>query len=542
MLTELRDINKTGTKVPMFYYVLALALPAIIVSLTLGIKQDIYTNFSLFSNLYESNSAQTMNNFSHFYLSSVYCWLCITNYYEIFYVFALPLIIIFVCIIILMILCLHECTRTTFKKSDVPIVKQHIISSVSILTFQTLVSVFLLLVIYTASSSNLLREFIIYQHVYVAATLAYSIQLFLILFVFNRTNKENLLKVKKSYSSNKSVLNESLDTSKHNLYKRSPLQASSKVSDSNNQEDSNAAININDLGVEVLANINQQVFKANSKYMLDYRNLQQHTNSTTTTTSGTMDNLEDMEYQANYIKQHQYICDTDNHIESNAYMSHLANTTNTESMTNDSEFYSTRYNFNEFNQQQQRSGNVRDSDVIDVGQILKARQGNSSNKIYQAAQFDDSDDMMMPVDFKKKRMANCYNDSQTDPSSDEAMFNQNYIQQFSQNQRQVEAVVNQCFDPDTNGHNSLSRRNQSLSMFWPNKVAECDTSCIDGSLLFSPSRNQQNQNNVEVIPGVMKKNVQEVNVNQMSRNLNPNNSYNSNTASNSTSYTSKLVY
>lgn len=539
MLTELRDINKTGAKVPMFYYVLALGLPAITVSLTLGIKQDIYTNFSLFSNLYESNSAQTMNNFSHFYLSSVYCWLCITNYHEIFYVFALPLITILVCIIILMILCLHECTRTTFKKSDVPIVKQHIISSVSILTFQVLVSVFLLQVIYAASSSNLLREFIIYQHVYVAATLAYAIQLFLILFVFNRTNKDNLLKVKKSYSSNKSVLNESLDTSKHNLYKRSPLQASSKVSDSHNQEDSNAAININDLGVEVLANINQQVFKANSKYMLDYRNLQQHTNSTTTTTSGTMDNLEDMEYQANFIKQQQYMCDADNQNASNAYMSHLANTTNTESMTNDSEFYSTRYNFNEFNQQQQRSGNVRDSDVIDVGQILKARQGNSSNKTYQVGQFDDSDDMMMPVDFKKKRMANCYDDSQTDPSSDEAMFNQNYIQQFSQNQRQVEAVVNQCFDPDSNGHNSLSRRNQSLSMFWPNKVAECDTSCIDGSLLFSPSRNQ---NNVEVIPGVAKKNVQEVNVNQMSRNLYPNNSYNSNTASNSTSYTSKLVY
>jgi hypothetical protein len=284
----------------------------------------------------------------------------------------------------------------------------------------------------------------------------------------------------------------------------------------------------------VLANINQQVFKANSKYMLDYRNLQQHTNSvsTTTTASGTLDTLEDMEYQANYLKQ-QYMLDAANQPNvSNAYMSHLANTTHTESTINDSEFYSTRYNFNEFSCP---SANVRESDVIDVGQILKARNNANSDvnvngntylaSLQQVSQFDDSDDMMVPVDFKAKRMT-CY-DSQTDPSSDEAMFTHNYIQQF--HNRIHEVQVNHCFDPD-----SGMKRNQSLSLFWPNKVAECDTSCIDGSLLFSPTNAQSNLE--AAIPTV----AQEVNVNQLSRNLHPNNSYNSNTASNSTSYSSKF--
>ena len=115
MLTELRDINKPNptsknSHLPLFYYILALGLPAICVSLTLAIKQEIYTNFSLFGNLYETTSntnshihgsSNNNNSFANFYISSVYCWLCVTNYYEIFYVLILPLAIIFIAIICL---------------------------------------------------------------------------------------------------------------------------------------------------------------------------------------------------------------------------------------------------------------------------------------------------------------------------------------------------------------------------------------------------------------------------------------------------------
>ena len=99
ILTELRDINKNQTGLPLFYYIIAIALPTIVVSLTLGIKQDIYTNFSLFTSL--TNSA---NSFSNFYLSSVYCWLCVTNYYEIFYVLVLPLALLLLVILMIIVL------------------------------------------------------------------------------------------------------------------------------------------------------------------------------------------------------------------------------------------------------------------------------------------------------------------------------------------------------------------------------------------------------------------------------------------------------
>ena len=392
-------------------------------------------------------------------------------------------------ILMIIVLSLNECKRTTFKKSDVPFVKQNLFSCFVILMFQLFVTVFLLLLIYAASSSNLIKEFELYQYLYLTASVVYALQLVLVLFVFNKTNKQNLLKLKNSLSDN-SVLNESLDTSKLNLYKRSP-----------------PAININDVGkVEVLANINQQVFKVNSKYMLDYRNLQAHTNSvSTTTTSGTS---EDSDFQANYFKQ-QFLETTAANNTSNGYMSHLANTTNTESTVNDSEFYTSTFNidFNRVNVKE--NNNVRESDVIDVGQILKSRE---LLKNQQEQEIDDSDDMMMPVDFTNKLIFD-------DTSATDALFNENYMKQINSNR--IQSEINKCYEADNNNVQTLSKRNQSLSLFWPNTVAECDTSYLEGSLIQS----QLNNNQVAII-----------------NTKKPNHSYNSNTTSNTGSYSSKIFF
>lgn len=524
MLTELRDINKISARIPVFYYVIGLGIPGIIVSLTLGIKQDIYTNFNLFSNLYETQLAGDKNTFANFYLSSVYCWLCVTNYYELFCVFLLPIAIICALILIFMLLCIKESRRTTFKKSDVPVVKHNLISCFSILLFQALVTIFLLMLIYSGSSSNLLREFGIYQYLYIAASIIYSVQLAIVLLIFNKTNRENLIKVKNSYKNrSSSALNDSLDTSKHNLYKRSPqaLKSPDELSDSN-------VININDLGAEVLANINQQVFRANSKYMLDYRNLQQHTNSvSTTTTSGTLENLDDCEFQANYLK-HQYMMDTVGST-SNNYMSHLANTTNTESTTNDSEFYSSRYNV-DFNQPAVSNDHIRESDVIDVGKILKSRTllANTQNQFIQKQKQLEYDETMMTAgDGKSKK---CF-ESESELGT-EAMFPQNYIEQFQS--KRIQNEINKCYEPDNAVQQSLTlKKNQSL--FWPNTVAECDTSYLEGSLIFTPAKiqGQLSQKQGDVTPEE---------VLSPSRNFHKNHSYNSNAASsNSTSYSSKLI-
>ena len=61
MLTELHDINKPGTSArpPLFYYALGYALPAIVCSLTLAIRPDMYTN------LYSSSSSSSSSSSTH---------------------------------------------------------------------------------------------------------------------------------------------------------------------------------------------------------------------------------------------------------------------------------------------------------------------------------------------------------------------------------------------------------------------------------------------------------------------------------------------
>ena len=425
MLTELRDINKCGSRLPVFYYVIALGIPGIVVSLTLGIKQDIYTNASFFINLSDTSAPMHGTAFSQFYFSSIYCWLCVTNYYEMFYVFLLPILVVVFLTVIILILCINESKGTAFKQADVTVVQQNLINCAVILPCQCLMTLFLLLLIYTAGSIGSMSEFKIYQYLYLAASTGYSILMLLLYVVLNKANKSNLVKVCRSMlNKNKSILNESLNASKLKLYNRSPL----------GEQTDNKVININELGVNVLSNINQEVFKVNSKYMLDYRNLQAHTNSvSTTTTSGTLDNLDECEFQNNYLR-HNFLMDM-GVSSSNGYMSNLANTTNTESTVNESEFYSSRF---DFNKPPNSKHEINDSDVIDVGQILKTRNLISvSNQLQhqqlqQGYDYDENEDEMMPVDFANKNRSNM--------ADNMPMFNEKYLN-FNHNE------VTKCYDP-----------------------------------------------------------------------------------------------
>jgi len=315
----------------------------------------------------------------------------------------------------------------------------------------------------------------------------YSLQLLFVLFTFNKVNRNSLIKARHFFGNKTTVLNESLDTSKHNLYKRSPLGLKSG-SAATTTADSSEAININDLGVEVLANINQQVFKPNSKYMLDYRN----PSVSTTTSSGTLENtVDDCDFQANYLK-HQYMLGAGGLNSSNGYMSHLANTTNTES-----DFYNSRFNIDFNNPPDQPV--VRESDVIDVGKILKNHLNNVNSQFV-----DDSEEMMQPVDFRKKQFSNIHNE------------------------------IVKCYDiPDTVQEALTLKKSQSL--FWPNTVAECDTSYLEGSMIFTPNRHH-NTNTQLTMPMKVMNEAEEV-----GRNFHKMSNFNSNSGSstNSASYSSK---
>src|SRR5690606_14159952 len=122
MLTELRDINKIGSCPPVFYYLIGYITPATVLGLTLGIKQDIvYTNHS-------SQSSLFYYDYYYYYTSTIYCWLNVSALPEFFFVFVLPIAVCVLVFLILMLLSYKELRNTTtFKQTDLSLVKQNMI-------------------------------------------------------------------------------------------------------------------------------------------------------------------------------------------------------------------------------------------------------------------------------------------------------------------------------------------------------------------------------------------------------------------------------
>lgn len=288
--------------------------------------------------------------------------------------------------------------------------------------------------VYTSVSSP--SEFTVYQYLYLGFSLLYALIVLLALVVLNKSVREMLAKSCASLCSKASKLNESLDTSKLKLYNRSP-------------------------NLKEQATKQQDIFKTNPKYILDYRDFQAHSISTTTT-SGTMD---DTDYAGNRFMS-----------QSNGYLSHLANTTNTESTANESEFTS-QFDFNRPAAMQSTS-EISESDVIDVGKILKTR-------VMTGSQMQQDDNYQIRAEFTKGQI--------------------------------VETQV---------GH-AVKKATPSLQLFWPTTVAECDTSFLDGSALYSPAKLPFSKN-VITVPDILS--VNKSNANTLTRNMPKNNSYNSNSS------------
>ena len=114
----------------MFYYVIAYVTPTLIVSLTLGIKQDVYTNYD--------------NIASHqYYASSIYCWLNLSNTNELFIVFLLPLVVICLAFLILCLMSFKERKQSTFKQTDLGLVYHSLLSCLILLPFNCVITIFL---------------------------------------------------------------------------------------------------------------------------------------------------------------------------------------------------------------------------------------------------------------------------------------------------------------------------------------------------------------------------------------------------------------
>ena len=385
MLTELRDINKIGTCSPVFYYVIAYVTPTLIVSLTLGIKQDIYTNYDNIS--------------SHqYYASSIYCWFNLNNTNELFIVFLLPLAVICLTFLVLCLMSFKERKQSTFKQTDLGLVYHSLLSSLLLLPFKCLITVFLVKFLIdqinsTGNGSD------IYEYLYLCFTLAYSILIFLLFVLLNKFTKKNMLKAWLSLKNSSSLLNESLNASKSKLTNEFNNFTNKSQKNQQPQPTKSALLIKSENTTNNLYQIN--IDKNPSQFVLDYHDFQNHTQSiSTTTTSGTMENVntinnttDDINSQdsIDYLKSNGYggmgnysqSATTNN--TSNGYLSHLANTTNTESTTNEESEFNYDFNRPHLMQQIYKNENIRECDVVDVEKILKSR--NAGQNYHQQQNF-----------------------------------------------------------------------------------------------------------------------------------------------------------
>lgn len=325
MVSELRDVNKIGVSTPVFYYLIGYIAPLIMVSLSLGIKNDIYTNYQATVNFL---------NYPKYKLdiSSVYCWLNINSYNEIFFIFILPIGTITVLVLLLSFLSYKESKKNTFNQADLNSVNQNLLIVIIFLPFNCLMALFLFLYLSSSLTSQTVSA-MVYQHLFAVCSLIFSVVIFGSLFVLDSENRECLV----------NFMTKKLD----NCKKISVNEASLKCE--KNFMDKIEVVNVNNV---------------NAKYMA-YRDFNTQSFSTTSTSENT-DNSQISEYVKHMFMGNQ-----------NGHFPNLINTTNTD--TTESE-YNYNYDFNKLNGIN-NTQSIQECDVVDVGKVLMAKNPGIQNVI-----------------------------------------------------------------------------------------------------------------------------------------------------------------
>jgi hypothetical protein len=396
MLTELRDINKIGSTPPVFYYLIAYLAPIIVIGLTLGIKQEVYTN-------YDSNLA-SMYAYQPDLTNSVYCWLNVSYLAECTFVFILPLSVSILLFLVLIVLSYKELRNTTFKQTDLELVQQSLIGALILFPFMCATTAFLFVFLSSSTAIRLtttVNESIIYEYLYLLLTFAYSLLAFVLFILLNKSNKSfvgavcSLLKLKLS---GKQADNSTSGAAEVVAQVKGGAQQARQA----NFLYSNEPYLIPKMqeNMTTLERNKMQINAINAKYLYNQNNqmqVGQHINQnnitnsmSTTTTSGTNSSEENGNSQMLMMNG-----------ASMAYLSHLANTTtNTESTCSDFNAY--HYEFNRpvpmpslilaaaagTNGSGVKKEN--ENDLVDVGKILRAR--NNMMQVNECRELDDDDE------------------------------------------------------------------------------------------------------------------------------------------------------
>ena len=216
-----------GTCSPVFYYVIAYVTPTLVVSLTLGIKQDIYTNYD---NVYAQ-------------YNSIYCWLNLNNSNELFIVFLLPIAIIVLAFLILCLMSFKERKQSTFKQTDLGLVYHSLLSSLLLLPFKCLITVFLVKFLLDQVNSSDADASNVYQYLYACFTIFYSALIFLVFVVLNKFTKKQMGKAWSSFKTASPLLNESLNASKSKLTAKAEYSSDQFTNFANKISNTNGNVN-----------------------------------------------------------------------------------------------------------------------------------------------------------------------------------------------------------------------------------------------------------------------------------------------------------
>nr|QVK45661.1 G protein-coupled receptor [Proales similis] len=243
MLTELRDINKVNS--PAFYYVIAYGLPTAIISLTLGLKPEVYTNCDM----------------SLSYQTNLYCWLRLDNLNQLFYALLLPLGLLSVMFLLIVILSYFESKKTSFKQTDPNLVRSSLSCGALLFIIQAFNSFTMIMLLKNALQS----DYDLYLYAYEFSALLLGIFVLFLLVLFNNDRKCFLFSSFKSLKGQKSQNN-----------------IENKAFDEGSSFKTKFGIDVNTVNV-------QHVLK---RY--DYQELAIHNqnSASTTSTSGTLEEIE----------------------------------------------------------------------------------------------------------------------------------------------------------------------------------------------------------------------------------------------------------
>lgn len=210
MLTELRDINSRRSP-PLIYYMIGYVLPLVSTGLTLGLRQDLFTNYDDSSALtiIQSSSGPTQIHRLDG-IASLFCWLNVHQPTDIVYSLILPISFILAVFICSAALVYRQLRRRNLKQqqqqTDPKLVPHSLIAALLLLPFMSGTTMFMFMFLTTSSSLTAAptsghagqfqwSESAVYEACYLVCLLVFASGAFGLFVLMHKTVRDDLVKL-----------------------------------------------------------------------------------------------------------------------------------------------------------------------------------------------------------------------------------------------------------------------------------------------------------------------------------------------------------